>query len=400
MVQGMKFLSKKSFNPTNLSNQKRVWEREQRAKQEEERLKQREIQLRRERDDQELAEARGDAARNSVSFLYKAPPGMTDEKKGTTTATSSSTAAAATNLSQSKDLVFERQPGDDDAAAAFRQLLAATSNSAQDTSTSDAASSHENPSSAAGSAFGVVLQGTTETSDGDEPDSKQPAKPSALSALEKAVGRKNNAAVLAGTTLEEQIQRFPALANAPREKGLDASKVGVNFKPLGAHIRNVRCFVCGTWGHSKGDRECPKSGWNPFASSSMGATSAAPSTNLDSQEIQQQRPVHDAKGDKGDSSRRPDDSRDRRRRRRRREYDDGYSSVSSYSSASYDSRDRKQKRRSHRDYDSDEEDRRRRRHKRSRRDDERRHKKKKSKSRKRYSRRDEERRERRPKDER
>ena len=399
MVQGMKFLSKKSFNPTNLSNQKRVWEREQRAKQEEERLKQREIQLRRERDDQELAEARGDAARNSVSFLYKAPPGMTDEKKGTTTETSSSTAAAATNLSQSKDLVFERQPGDDDAAAAFRQLLAATSNSAQDTSTSDAASSHENPSSAAGSAFGVVLQGTTETSDGDEPDSKQPAKPSALSALEKAVGRKNNAAVLAGTTLEEQIQRFPALANAPREKGLDASKVGVNFKPLGAQIRNVRCFVCGTWGHSKGDRECPKSGWNPFASSSMGATSAAPSTNLDSQEIQQH-PVHDAKGDKGDSSRRLDDSRDRRRRRRRREYDDGYWSVSSYSSASYDSRDRKQKRRSHRDYDSDEEDRRRRRHKRSRRDDERRHKKKKSKSRKRDSRRDEERRERRPKDER
>ena len=98
--------------------------------------------------------------------------------------------------------------------------------------------------------FGPVLQGSTmdpmlETNqtvkDGD-----------ARSALEKAVGRKDRGGAL---TLEEQVQRFPQLKNAPMAKGMNATDVNVSFKPLGSQLRNVRCLACGIWGHSRGDRE-------------------------------------------------------------------------------------------------------------------------------------------------
>ena len=79
MVAGLKFLSKKGFNPQNLSNQKRVWEREQQEKQEARRIKERANQLEREREEEELAKARGDQPR--LGFLYDAPPGLEKDNK-------------------------------------------------------------------------------------------------------------------------------------------------------------------------------------------------------------------------------------------------------------------------------------------------------------------------------
>jgi CBF1 interacting corepressor len=48
-------------------------------------------------------------------------------------------------------------------------------------------------------------------------------------------------------------------------KGMKGTDVQVNFKPLGTQLRNVQCLICGVWGHSRGDRECSKSGWDPFS---------------------------------------------------------------------------------------------------------------------------------------
>ena len=59
-------------------------------------------------------------------------------------------------------------------------------------------------------------------------------KKGTLSALEHAVGCKEETG--AALTLDEQIQRFPALAGAPRAKGMTATDVNVKFKPLGTQI--------------------------------------------------------------------------------------------------------------------------------------------------------------------
>merc|ERR1712157_575096 len=77
----------------------------------------------------------------------------------------------------------------------------------------------------------------------------------------KAVGKRDSNRAL---TLQEQIARFPQLKNAPMAKGMNVTNVHVKFNPMSGPLRNVRCLACGIWGHSRGDRECKKSGWDPF----------------------------------------------------------------------------------------------------------------------------------------
>ena len=84
MGGGLAFLTKKQFNPANISNQKRVWEAEQRAEKEARAARERAEQLKRERDDEELARARGGRTggdRAALGFMYGPPPGLADEKK-------------------------------------------------------------------------------------------------------------------------------------------------------------------------------------------------------------------------------------------------------------------------------------------------------------------------------
>ena len=183
MVAGLKFLSKKGFNPQNLSNQKRVWEREQEKKTEDRRVKERQEQLKRERDDEELARARGDSVK--VNFMYKPPPGLETTKKPAAAVSSSS-------LTPSSNDVTQRQPGDDDAAAAFRAMLAAATAPVVDEPNSEQETGGIVRGTAPGS-FGTVLQGSSydKLAEGPTREEKQQAvDPSSLSALEKAVGRR------------------------------------------------------------------------------------------------------------------------------------------------------------------------------------------------------------------
>lgn len=290
MVQGLKFLSKKSFHPQNRNNQKRVWEREQEKDHEQTRIREREAQLRRERQDEELAQSRGD---NKLQFLYKPPPGLIE-----TSETKEKLPVKQQQQQQQDDNLFERQPGDDDAAAAFRRLLAGQSTEQPIETITDATTT----------TFGTVLQG----SNADRSDAPKPL----LTALEKSVGRKKHQ----NLTFDEQIQRFPALANAPRAKGVSATDVGVTFHPLGTQIRNVRCLACGTWGHSRGDRECSKTGWNPFAATTSPLES---SVSISANGMQQHPSTEQTtkrerrKDDSSSSSSNYSDLEDRRRRHKR-----------------------------------------------------------------------------------
>jgi CBF1 interacting corepressor len=277
MVAGLKFLSKKGFNPQNFSNQKNVWEREQEKRQETKRLKDREAQLQRERDEEELARARGEIPK--VGFLYDVPPGMSRREKYQQAHDNDDDQkpAAVDQHDSSKhdnNVTMDRQPGDDDAAAAFRLLLASSNAGACDGSNMNQ-DDHSGISlrGAQQGKFGTVLQGSSVDPTADKEKMKdRRAAIEKQSALERAVGAKVGANNL---SLEEQIQRFPVLAHAPRAKGMTATDVGVTFKPLGTQIRNVKCMACGIWGHSKGDRECRVSGWDPFAAASVTNTAAA-----------------------------------------------------------------------------------------------------------------------------
>jgi CBF1 interacting corepressor len=257
MVAGMKFLSKKGFNPQNLTNQKRVWEKQQEKKQEEQKIKERHEQLKREKDDEELARARGEPVH--LKFMYEPPPGMeaaaANKKPSPDDAQSSIVEELDTKMPAVKadnHDITQIQPGDDSAAAAFRRMLAAASSGQHELEDEEFGQQQQGTQQSA-TAYGTVLQGTS-----IEKETKTKAE---LSALEKAVGRRDGNQ---GLSLEEQVARFPQLKNAPMAKGMSGTDVGVSFKPLGAQLRNVRCLACGTWGHSRGERECPKSGWNPF----------------------------------------------------------------------------------------------------------------------------------------
>jgi hypothetical protein len=350
MVAGLKFLSKKSFNPKNAGNQKTVWERQQERAEGDKKARERERQLQRERDDEELQRARGDTPR--VAFLYSVPPGLEGAADGKSSrvdeegaASRSATGSTSGHRTADAGVSLHRQPGDDEAAAAFRALLASSSRGwgeTQEVEEEDRGFDQAATKPALAASFGTtVLQGTSHdpvqaaleksSSGGGAAAQQSEGGYSSLSALEKAVGRKpQHAAASASLTLEEQIQRFPALAHAPRERGISASHVGVSFRPLGTQIRNVRCLACGVWGHSRGERECRVSGWNPFDAS---ATSAAAAADPSSTEASRggERAVNDVRADtkprdseetaaaRSSTSRRGgDDDRKRRRQGRRK----------------------------------------------------------------------------------
>ena len=299
MVAGLKFLSKKGFNPQNQSNQKRVWEREQLAKQEETRARERLAQLKREQDDEELALARGDV---KVNFLYQAPPGMEPtERKNQAEFDDDDGCKISRN-----DAIFSthRQPGDDDAAAAFRAFLAGQV-------TEQPTGRLNNLEEQTG--FSFAMRG----SDADNAainngDTKKRENAAHLTALEKAAGRAAKRDVL---TLESQIQRFPSLANAPRATGISTDNVGINFKPLGAQIRNVKCLACGLWGHARGERECRKTGWNPFEISSNTVQVQEDPRDMDFERAQTKAPSNDAFYSDSDSEGSLQRSRKKKKRR-------------------------------------------------------------------------------------
>ncbi len=311
MVQGMAFLSKKGFNPQNQVNRKQVWEAQQHSKLEKDRIRQREEQLRREREDEELCAARhnGDGSQAQLRFMYDAPPGLKNEEQK----------KLRGNLddSNSRDLT-QAQPGDDAAAAAFRQMLAAASSSAKHAD--DTTTGSENKGDENGEIelkFAPVLQGSTLERDSGKPNDTR-------SALEKAVGRKDRGAAV---TLEEQVARFPQLKNAPMAKGMSATDVNVSFKPLGAQVRNVKCLACGVWGHSRGDRECQMTGWDPFGartaqsvpiSSAIRPTKTEQQTNRDTKATHRDEKQLKQSADErsfSSSSSSDDDSRAKRKRK-------------------------------------------------------------------------------------
>mmetsp|Transcript_17494 Transcript_17494/g.29056 ORF Transcript_17494/g.29056 Transcript_17494/m.29056 type:complete len:371 (-) Transcript_17494:185-1297(-) len=320
MVAGLAFLSKKSFNPKNLSNQKTVWEARQQQKQEEKRLQERQTQLKREQEDEELARSRyGDRGgeKASLGFMYAPPPGMAEDgsRKGEDVDAASHEKLKAAHVGN--DLI-QRQDGDDDATAAFRAMLAGVSQEQQQGD--DPNGEHLQFSNSRGAA----LQGTTVERGFAAHDGR--------SALEKAVGRRDGNSAL---TLEEQVARFPQLKHAPMAKGMSATDVQVNFKPLGTQLRNVQCLACGIWGHSRGDRECDKSGWDPFAAKPAASSSSIMGRGPALQIRHQQPDDEKATNPRVDTSDKQQDNRKRR--------DDYSESDSSSDDSSYERRRRRHK---------------------------------------------------------
>ena len=209
--------------------------------------------------------------------MYDAPPGMQSTKQndedGVEAAmrpSAESTEALSRNGAGNGaiDEVTKVRSGDDAAAAAFRQMLAAhtsgAGNGEYDGARNDGAADSK-------LSFAPVLQGSTaermmgaDKKNGENTASGGGAAGDALSALEKSVGRKLGDGAL---TLQEQVERFPQLQNAPMVKGMSGTNVNVSFKPLGAQVRNIKCLACGVWGHSRGERECKVTGWDPFSMS-------------------------------------------------------------------------------------------------------------------------------------
>ena len=288
MVQGMAFLSKKGFNPHNNSNRKQVWEAQQRTKQEKERLRKRQEQLKKEQEDEEFelaTKGKIGGSQAQLRFMYDAPPGMETSKAHT-----DNRYGSRNQDDEKTDSFNDVKPGDDAAAVAFRQMFAAAASSG---STGVGKETHSDNDSVSNKAFKFTpsLQGSMVEADSryNNADAQQQNETGnnkfqdSRSALEKEVGRKNRS-FQNNLSYEQQIERFPQLKNAPMtvrrgttseanggEAGSSAPMM-VHFKPLGSQILHVRCLACGVWGHAKGDRECKKSGWNPFAMPSSTST--------------------------------------------------------------------------------------------------------------------------------
>ena len=338
MVQGIKFLTKKSFNPTNLVNQKVVWEREQQQQQVQQQIQERNRILQQEKDEESIQVSRGGSTK--VNFLYEPPPGWNTTTTETTTTTTSSTTTEQQQQQQQHPVVApftERQPGDDDAAAAFRQLLWSTTTTTN--TNNESIKNVTQPSTVTHSSRGTVLQGTNydPVADPSTTTNSNPTTTKAfpLTALEKAAGKKPQHGTRHSLSYDEQVQRFPMLAHAPRVAGIigtthtnnnnnnestmtksteNPTATSITFKPFGAQIRQVRCLSCGIWGHSKGDRECAKSGWDPFAIHT--AAAAAPPSRHDQTTtmIPTTHDKHDATHQRG---RQRDDDGDQHKSRKR-----------------------------------------------------------------------------------
>lgn len=265
----MAFLSKKGFNPQNQVNRKQVWEARQHSKLEEERIRKREDQLRKEREDEEICASRhkGDSSQAQLRFMYDAPPGMKQSKESHGGENDTDSKQRKTLGQATAQDLTKIQSTDDAAAAAFRRMLAASAAPTQETTANEGNDAGaEDGEGTLG--FAPVLQGTTM-----ERDFENEKNNDTRSALEKAVGRRDRGSAL---TLEEQVARFPQLKHAPMAKGMSSADVNVSFKPLGAQLRNVKCLACGVWGHSRGDRECKMTGWDPFSMSGKPVVPVAP----------------------------------------------------------------------------------------------------------------------------
>ncbi|EED95612.1 predicted protein [Thalassiosira pseudonana CCMP1335] len=363
MGGGLAFLTKKSFNPANWSNQKQVWEARQKNETEKRRIAERESQLKREREEEDLARVVGgeeEGGRKALGFMYDGGkvPGLKREKNvgaGDDHAEEYGKSVCGDTNGGTTSSVYDRQPGDDDAAAMFRAMLARGT----------AASDDSKPAA-------TVFGGGNDAA-------------GILTNLEKAVGR--GIVSGSGVTLAQQMERFPMLKGAPMALQKPAALsgggedgetneqsitniVGMNFKPLGQVLRNVQCLKCGKWGHARGDRECEVSGWDPFRAT-------APATIAPVVPVKESLPVgeettkfevvdtkDDSKHNKSDSDRkqkkekkhrRKDDRHDKRKRKhkRRRHRSPSYSSDSS-SYSDDDSRYRRSSKRVRGRHDSDE----------------------------------------------
>jgi len=352
---GLAFLTKKSFNPANWRNQREVWEARQNAETEKRRISERDAQLKREREEEDLARVVGGeegGGRKALSFMYDAGkvPGLERKKGGADDNDEKDyNNGKQQNQQDGETSLYERQPGDDDAAAAFRAMLAKGVPSEAEQS------DNLQHSMTAGEA---ALKG-----DGGEESKKEDDKdfkPDNRTNLEKAVGRGINSG--SGLTLAQQMERFPMLKGAPvaleKSKGGDDEKetdatTSLVFKPFGSQIRNVKCLKCGKWGHSKGDREC-EAEWNPFNMTSSIPTAVpqppakcepAHTTVVPESEVRQKNSL-DEQRDKRDKKRRRKDDRKHRKkkkhkshhkRRKRSRYYSSDESTSPHSSNDSDS---------------------------------------------------------------